>query len=34
MLDFKSYIKDISDFPKKEITFKDIQPLLSYIKII
>ncbi len=27
--DFKTFIRDIPDFPKKGITFKDITPLLS-----
>lgn len=28
-MDFKNYIRDIPDFPKKGITFKDITPLLK-----
>ncbi|AWX43503.1 Adenine phosphoribosyltransferase [Flagellimonas maritima] len=28
-MDFESYIRDIEDFPKKGITFKDITPLLN-----
>ena len=28
-MDFKSYIKEITDFPKIGINFKDIQPLLQ-----
>jgi adenine phosphoribosyltransferase len=28
-MDFKSYIRDIKDFPKKGIIFKDITPLLK-----
>lgn len=33
MLDFKQYVKDIPNFPKPGIGFKDIQPLLSDGKI-
>src|SRR6056297_1527464 len=29
MMDFKSYIRDIEDFPKEGIIFKDITPLLQ-----
>jgi len=29
MIDLKSYVRDIIDFPKKGINFKDITPLLS-----
>lgn len=29
MLDLRSYIRDVPDFPKKGILFKDITPLLS-----
>ena len=28
--DWKSYIKEVSDFPKKDISFKDISPLLAH----
>lgn len=28
-MDFKSYIRDVNDFPKKGIVFKDITPLLK-----
>jgi len=28
-MDYKSYIRDVPDFPKKGITFKDITPLLK-----
>lgn len=28
-MDFKSYIRDVPDFPKKGIVFKDITPLLN-----
>lgn len=28
-MDIKNYIKDIPDFPKKDIVFKDISPLLA-----
>jgi len=28
-MDLKSYIKEVPDFPKEGINFKDIQPLLQ-----
>ena len=28
-MDFKSYIKEIPDFPKEGILYRDIQPLLQ-----
>lgn len=28
-IDFKSYIRDIQDFPKEGVVFKDITPLLK-----
>ena len=28
-MDFKSFIRDVPDFPKKGIVFKDITPLLK-----
>jgi adenine phosphoribosyltransferase len=30
MIDLRSYIRDIPDFPKKGIVFKDITPLLAH----
>ncbi len=33
-MNFKSYIRDIDDFPKKGIVFKDITPLLKDAKAI
>lgn len=33
MLDFTQYIKDIPDFPKPGVVFKDIQPLLEDGKV-
>lgn len=33
-MDFKSFIRDIEDFPKKGVIFKDITPLLSNAKAL
>ncbi|WP_047246072.1 adenine phosphoribosyltransferase [Maribacter thermophilus] len=33
-MDFKSYIRDVPDFPKKGIVFKDITPLLQDYKAL
>lgn len=33
-MDFKKYIRDIKDFPKKGIVYKDISPLLSNSKVL
>jgi adenine phosphoribosyltransferase len=32
-MNYKEYIDDISDFPTKGITFRDIQPLLGNGKV-
>ena len=29
MINYKSYIENVKDFPKKDVSFKDISPLLS-----
>tara|TARA_R100000005_G_C4885835_1_gene135152 strand:+ start:142 stop:633 length:492 start_codon:yes stop_codon:yes gene_type:complete len=29
MIDYKKYITEVSDFPKKSVSFKDISPILS-----
>ena len=34
MLNFKQYVKDVPDFPKPGIVFKDIQPLLEDGKVL
>ena len=33
-MDFKSYIRDIPDFPEKGVVFKDITPLLKDAKAL
>lgn len=33
-MDFKSDIRDIKDFQKQGIAFKDITPLLKYAKVL
>jgi len=33
-MDFKKYIRDIHDFPKQGVVFKDITPLLNNAKIL
>ena len=33
-MDFKKYIRDIADFPRQGIVFKDITPLLKNAKVI
>ncbi|GGE22013.1 adenine phosphoribosyltransferase [Psychroflexus salis] len=33
-MDFKNYIRDIKDFPKKGIIYKDISPLLANIDVM
>lgn len=33
-MNFKNYIRDIEDFPKKGIIYKDISPLLSNHKVL
>ena len=33
MLDYKEYINEVSDFPEKGISFKDISPLLADKKV-
>lgn len=33
-MDFESYIRDVADFPKPGVTFKDITPLLNNTKAL
>ena len=33
MINYKDYITEVPDFPKKGISFKDISPLLSDVKV-